>query len=453
MTRSTSTLTPVNQHTLRHPQAVAWLILLSGFATFCVIAALGTAGLRWFLFDSQIDLNARLTVSRGRIDLTMPDGSPSTTTSTMFVDPAVSVQVDSFAQGYLTFEDNYSEQVIATVFMLQGSTISLERNWRPRFEWGTHPYQIWLGQSAGRFVVEIPPGIGRGVFLNLSSGLGTVQLTETGTYRVSFADPYVEVYAESSSAILRLSSEDAVWIEPGNVGIISVRDGQRAMSAHENPGEVLNAGLGLAVDIATNPALPVGWRCSSQAIKQNEPTGRWLRQLYDWQVVLAMNRTGENLNHAETNCIYDFGSSSQFIGKSEPLNVSKHGSLSIRLRLKIQLQDVTTCGILASECPVMIELMYRTQPTATDPEGEIQFWRHGFYTIRPPSDDSPTACDTCLQEHDKVNAGAWYIYDSGDLFRALPPVRKPYEILHLKLYSSGHAYDALVTDVAVVGRK
>jgi hypothetical protein len=118
--------------------------------------------------------------------------------------------------------------------------------------------------------------------------------------------------------------------------------------------------------------------------------------------------------------------------------------------MRILSQDVTTCGILGSECPIMLELEYQSKD---DPPDQSQFWRHGFFATRPPTDDSPLFCDTCLQEHEKLNQGIWYFYDSGDLFKLLPENRRPVKILRLKIYSSGHAYEALVANLAVVAGK
>ena len=103
------------RHILRNPQAVAWAVLLAAFISFCLLAVLGSLGLRWFLFDSQLDMALSLTASRGRVDMTMPDGTSANITASAYINAGAALQVDDGSQAYLTFEDNYSREVVARV--------------------------------------------------------------------------------------------------------------------------------------------------------------------------------------------------------------------------------------------------------------------------------------------------------------------------------------------------
>ncbi len=422
----------------RRPQTVAWTILLLSFAVFCSACAVGTFGAYWFLFESQVELKISLTVSKGRVDIAWPDGTNRRANSQEYLPASVSLQTDGSSQGYLTFEDSYSKQVVATVFLLGDSTLSLASSARPRFEWSRNAYFIALDEAAGHFFVRIQPQLNRPITLSVGGGPGEARFTEGGAFSIDTTDQQTTVQAHSGPASLRPA---------GQATATRVEAGMRATALKSQPQVVarpvttvrLNADFGDS-DVEKNRALPLGWACASQADQQNEPQGAWARALVEQRVVLRMTRAGEGLDHAETRCEFNF-EQVPTVG----LDMAQFVSLSIRAEMRIQVQDVTTCGIRGSECPIMLELAYLG-------EGGIQhFWRHGFYARRPLNDNNPTLCDTCLQEHDKLTPDAWFIFESGDLLRLLPENRRPLALTHLKVYASGHAYDVTVSDLTVLG--
>lgn len=436
-------------HTLRNPQAVAWTILLASFVTFCLIMALGTVGAYWFLFQSRVEMTIRLTVSKGRVDLTLPDGSPASAARQDFPEANSTVQVDSVSQGYLTFEDNYSKQLIATVFLMQGSSLSIERAARPRFEWSAEPYTIRLRNAVGRFWIDLPSDVAREVVLEVAAEAGVARFSQSGNFRLHSGSQRLDLHVDAGTATLEAPSGERHTVGAGEVGAL-LREpiGIGTFLLRPTPFEQLNADFGSREDIETNPALPFGWACTSRANRANEPQGAFARALVDQQVALSMKRLGQGLDHAETSCQYTFSEDDGILLSIPRRSLSAYDSLHIRARVRINSQDVTTCGIQGSECPIMIQLDYLGENNA--PESP-QVWRHGFYTLRPPTDENPTICDTCLQEHEKINADTWYIYDSGDLFKLLPGARKPESILRLRVYASGHAYESIIANLQVIG--
>jgi hypothetical protein len=134
--------------------------------------------------------------------------------------------------------------------------------------------------------------------------------------------------------------------------------------------------------------------------------------------------------------------------ESKPVgwDVTGYKSLSIRMKMKINFQDVNTCGFQGTECPVMLLVDYYA---ANNPQ--VQVWRQGFYALRPPDDTSLQRCDTCPHDHEQINPGSWYIYNSNDLFKEFLENRKPVSIVRIRVYSSGHQYDVMLADLAVLG--
>jgi len=439
-------------YTMRNPQAVAWGLTLTGFFVFCMICIATTAAARWFLFDSHVDLNVRVEVSRGRVDMQLADGITSTgVTLRESVSPGTTLTADSVSQGYLTFEDFYSKQTIATVFLLQESQATLLQGSRPRFDWSNTAYIITLDDASGRFYIEIPGTSRRQLLLYLQSGVGKVLFSGTGVFRVEVGASTLQLYAESGNAILRPDSGQPILVSAGRVGTIS--SGQT--SVQDSPFEVRNSGFGLTSDVDTNPVPPGGWACGGYANRQEESIGKFTRSVVDNQVVMRLQRVGSLLDHAETRCQFQFAPVPVPVGDTPPntgvnsangQDIRNYSWLSIRAKIRIRSQDVTTCGVQGSECPIMLQLEYIGA-------GQAQFWRHGFYTLRPVNDGNPVSCDTCLQEHDKLNPDTWYIYDSGNLLKTLVGAKRPEYISQIDFYASGHAYDAIIGNISVIVSK
>lgn len=431
---------------LRNPQAVAWFIVLSGFVIFCGLCVTVTATVRWFLFDFQVDLNANVLVSRGRVEVRMVDGTNTSINRSQEIGANAFLSTETGSQGYIAFEDTNSGEIVASVFILQESAITLGRASQPLFSWSSNPYTITLNNPSGRFHVEIPKRTSRPLSLTIVTPAGEAQFSGAGKFRLDVASGQTTLTALYGEATLFSSTGGA---QIASVGLVVVSQGEGPTTQVFTPQpiseDVLNAGFGSADDLAVNPALPVGWACASQANRQVEPQGNIGRELFEHRVSLRMLRQGEGLDHAESSCTYTLG-----LTPGIPLDVMGYTSLSVRARIKIRFQDVTTCGIRGSECPVMLELEYLGKGNTPD---QPQFWRHGFYALRPAADNNPLSCDTCVQDHEKLSPDVWYLYDSGDLFRLLPENRRPEKILRLKVYASGHAYDAVVTDLVLAAGK
>ncbi len=426
-------------------QTAAWVILITGFLLFCTLCTAGTLGVYWFFFESRADMDVRVTVSRGRTDLASLTGSMAAGSPQTEVALNTTLAVDSSSQSYLTFRDGYSGQMIAIIYVLQDSAATFNEGSRPRFEWSRKPYNIRLSNAAGRFVVYIPPQVGRAIAVDLQSALGEARFSQSGRYTVNVTEQGMELITHAGMGELRALTGRANGV-PANQAATLAKD-QPEIVLRPYTTVMLNAGLG-DPDVETNSALPIGWVCTSFANKQNEPQGVFRRELDEQRVTLHMSRSGPNLDHAETNCEHPFGEA------ASGLDITNYTWLSVRAEMRINGQDVTTCGVQGSECPIMLELKY-VNDAIKDADGNLipQYWRHGFYADRPFNDGNPLTCDTCLQDHEKLTLKSWYIYDSGNLLTLLPQGRRPQKIVQLRVYSSGHAYDIDLAEIAILAGK
>ncbi|NLE52541.1 MAG: hypothetical protein GX613_14165, partial [Chloroflexi bacterium] len=117
-----------------HPQRVAWATLLGGLLIFCLLCISSIVVARWFVFDSPTELSVRLHVGRGTVGLAPPD-DPNTEQAIRApasVPRGSRMTTDNEAQGYLSFADPYSGEMVATAFLRSNTQISLITANRPR---------------------------------------------------------------------------------------------------------------------------------------------------------------------------------------------------------------------------------------------------------------------------------------------------------------------------------
>jgi hypothetical protein len=444
-----------NNRLMRNPQTIAWVIVLASFALFCVLCASGTFGAYWFMFESGVPLTTRLTVSRGAVTVVRPDLTSylvNSAGSSNYIAPSSILQTDADSQGYLTFEDSYSGQLIGTVYILENTSIGFTEAVRPRFEWGKAKYAMLLSNAIGRFSIDLSARVTRGSVLSLTSESGTAYVEDGGSYAVEALDQHIQVYTRYGKGLLYAS--DLAWQVNENA-LGRLEKGQHEVSLTTYPFDMLNLAepgppqpsFGADDPSATaNNSLPLFWACESFAQSPNEIQGMWQRKNINNSVVLEFARRGlgpsnRPLGPAFVGCRFSFPRNP--LG----LHVSQYSSLVIRLKMKIVFQDVTTCGILGSECPIMLEMKY------VDINGQPQFWRQGFYADRPSSDNSIQRCDTCPHDHQQINKDAWYIYDTGDLKKQFPADKMIDYVEYVRVYASGHQFEVALSDFTVLGGK
>ncbi len=469
------------------PQNTAWFVLLGSFAVFCLLCASVSLGAYWFVFDSPIALTTHLTVSKGTVTVIHVDGT-SYLANNNAGDPNVAansvLQTDTNSQGYLTFIDG-ADHVIGEIFLLPNSTLTFAEATGPRFNFGTQNYNIQLSAASGHFSVDLPKSAPRSTTLVISSALGVGQLASSGEYLIDASDQSMLLYTVYGNGLLYSVPDQAQIIGPTMQGVLKA--GQRDASVQPYPYLMLNLpepgpiqtilehdissavpstsvaargttdihalpGLvqhlpALQNSLLSSPAdpqLPLFLACANVPPDDlSEPSGQWRLVPIDQQPAIQMYRIGLGpgqpaLGHAETKC--------EFYFSKDPARMALTGysSLSIRIKMRVHFQDVTTCGIRGSECPVMIKLDY------IDVNGNPQAWYQGFYTDRPPQDISVQRCDTCTRDHEQIDKDAWYLFDSGDLLKQIPDAQRPAQLNYVRVYSSGHLFDVAIGDLSVL---
>ena len=435
---------------IRRPQAIAWIILVISFMLFLVICGLGTFGTYYFLFESSVHLTVNLTVSRGVVGVALADQSTNVSAPNYEQEIQTNsiLQVSSDSQGYLQFEDNTTKAILATVTMLPNSVVMLDDTTHPRFQWSQSHNEIWLANVSGNLAIDIPSQSSQNIpmALHIISSAGSVLLTQSGSYTVNATDKQIQLNATYGQGVIYQRPDHAAQVLAGSYGTVTANQDYPVVKPIMQD-TIMSFGYDSPIPDGHMPTL---WGCQNeQPNNTNEPEGQWETHPFNQQIVLEMSRSGEgDLNHAETECFNVANSDSSDPQKNPGIMVlDTYKSLNIQARLRINAQDVATCGIEASECPIMLELIYQ------DRDGHTDTWHQGFYALRPANDTSLIRCDTCPSVHEQINPNTWFIYDSGNLLLQLTGANQPTFIKQVRVYASGHRWDVAIADFALLGRK
>jgi hypothetical protein len=415
------------------PQRLAWGVLLLAFAIFCAICIVTAVGVNYLLFRWPMPMDALLSAGRGTVVITQPTGDPDyVRDAPKTLSQNTDVSTDPSSQGMISFIDTSAgNRVIATVTVKNNSSLLLNRSDRPRFEWSNNSYLMEFTNVFGQFDVHIAEDVQRPIRIMLSTRQDTlVDLDAGGNYVIDVTDAGTHVFNRNGSAKLFLEKlRSGLVIPPGGQGVVSA-GGEQVELAPGYTEVLLNSNF-RELNRATTGQLLAGWVCGNDP--DDNPRGSFRSQLADGFFTLRLERFDNATSHGRTSCLQSFG---------QGIDPYQYDYLTLRARFMIHYQSLAVCGSDGSECPLMLRMDY------IDTTGKPQIWYHGFFAT--PNGNFPLRCVSCLQEHERVNAGTWYTYESGNLLNLFTEDRKPASIINLWFYASGHQYDVQVSEVALL---
>lgn len=433
----------------RRPQTIAWISVLAGLMSFCLLCSATGYGVYFFVFQSSVPLSVRLVVSRGVVKLKTLDNSDPLVDNQQVIEPQTALDVRDESQAVLFFQDSYSKEIITTITLTAGTQIFVTDASRPRFEFSRRPYRIDLSRAQGQLIITTRPG-DRDYIMDVHSDLGMARILDDGRYTVN-----TEYMPETGLRRLNVFNQGgrAELFKPSLLEWREVNANRIAHIARsvdsvpdfepetDSPYAILLEGRFLTgPEALPATALPDNWSCQSIS-EQPEAQGTFFRDPEN-ENALRFQRIGDNrIKHAETSCL---------VSPDNAVDTSAYSTLRLHLRIMIKQHDLPQCGILGSECPIMVEIAYQI-PQQGD-AGPILKWHHGFYLIPDPS--KPASCDTCRLAHERINPDVWYFYDSGNLRPQFADPSSGAPIIRwISVYASGHQYDSLVSDVTLLGTR
>lgn len=444
MAESTGTLgaPPVSRES-QHQQRAAWMVLVFAFSVFCVFCLASGLGLRYFLLDSTVPLQSILTVGRGTAGLTGTDLIEQVVRFSREISNSSVITTDRQSQATLSFYDPYAtDTLVADVTVRSDTIVDVSAMSRPRFEVSGLGYELALEDVSGRLKVVIPSGLSRPVRITIQSSAGNwIALTDSGVYFVDITPGVESVTNYRGNAIVisadgvvsqGVSNEQRALFYPASQQIYLV---PAPVPLIESP--TFTPGTVIASDGSPAQLLSPVWRCYS--IANEEPIGTYTLAANEGRNGLSLERGGGARSHGETRCSYT-------LNAGQGIDVSGFDTLALDVQFKVLSHSLSACGMDGSECPLMIRLDYL--PVGG---GTAVAWFHGFFATFDPALNNPLVCASCTQEHEAVNPGAWYSYQSDNLFSLIPANLRPASIVNVVLYASGHEYDTFLNSAELYG--
>ena len=395
----------------RDPKRMAWLVLLSAFGIFCVLAVSIPLTIRWYLLNATVGHEAIVEPIMGTVLVWEPGANaPIGVTSSTAVPEGSRIRTDSSSRAFVTFFDNST----ATVSFDTDTRLVAMRS--PRFGFSTKLDSLHLDITHGQVNIGVALPVNRPLDFRATSPHMTALLNE-GSYSLKVTD-------DSSRTIVHLGTAQ-VTAQGKTVALTqrertTVRDGQQ-------PAEPVAAAQNLLVNGGFEEELSIGWQAYNEQggdggnidgeISVLELPGTTSR-------ALRFFRTGSGGNHCETVIRQDLNEEISDLATST----------SLYLRVRLLNQSLSGGGYLSSEYPLMIRLEYE------DVYGSEGHWTHGFYYQN--QDNNPTMYGQ------RITYRTWFDYASGNILEAIYP--RPARLKSLLIYASGWDYESMVTDISLV---
>lgn len=402
-------------------ERLAWFVLLLSFAT-CLALVIGTPlGMRTFINTARVRQPVVVEPQRGTPRL-IREGrmvAEAVVGPANNIYPNSIVTTDEADHARLTcYAPGEDPIVVADVQIYNNTDVTFITGRSPRFQSSPLPHKVVLEVRTGRVRVTVGSAHERPTVVSLRTPHMEASLAD-GSYDIRISPALSEIAVRSGYA--QVTSEEGSSIQLGpSQRTIALEDSSslQALDGERNLLQNGNFEQGLAP-----------WILYRERV-QNEPGGDVEATIYDGRHVARFQRLEEGLGHTE-------------VGIRQELNhydVRDFASLNMHLNVLILYQSLPGCGSLGSECPIILRIDYE------DVQGTDRQYYHSFYAIDVAPED-------LLQEgeDEQIPYQRWYTFDSGNLIELLEP--PPAFIKEVRVYASGHAFDAMVTEVELLAQE
>lgn len=369
-----------------------------------------------------------LQAARGTASLTLPNmvAAAAVTDVPRAIEPGAAISTDPNSQAILTFVDTRTKDRVASIVLFRDSKITIRSSSAPRFGLNTRPYQIELEDASGRIEMLLLETGKRQTYLHLASNQMIADTHTAGQYLVNASGTQTRFTTRIGSATVtsrQTGKSITLKDEQGTV----IADSHRLTSIESEQ------------SLLSNPFFREDYSLGWQFYNDRTPPGEAYNATFDGRPVIVIDRSQSNfpgvqLGHGETGLVQNLS-----------LKTSDLDYLELRATFYIDEQDVPRCGDQASECPIMLHMVFQ------DAQGSRPEFYHGFYAYDNPTANLPETCLSCRSNHDRVTAKSWFTYESGNLFALFSEEQRPVFITQVSFYASGHAYKVYVSEMDLIG--
>lgn len=411
----------------KRTETLAWVVLLTSFLT-CVSLTVGIPlSVRWYAHNATRPLIVVLQQRNSTVTVQARTGdAPILIADSSEIDIGSRVGLAPDADALLLFyAPNDTETPVVTAQLYGETDLTIDSARTPRYGVSTLPNQVTLHVNTGRNVRFTVGGEDVVTRLRVNTPQGPLDLAN-GIYALTVSSAVTELSVRTGEAHISdpatdqpitLTALQHTYLNAQGLGEIGM--GERDMLQNRNGGfaQPLEGTWTVYTDTAS--------------IDEDGGTVRLAGEGERRRVIFE--RFGQG--HAET-------------GITQVLNQDIRGAqttLRIRARLQINLQTLSSCGSVGTECPLMLLITY------TDQQGNSHEWLQGFYAQADEAVIDFCAICEWKAQHIQVPLGVWYDYESPDLIAVLRETgSEPATIEKISVYASGHAYSAALQEIAIL---
>jgi hypothetical protein len=405
-------------HWRQNPERLAWFILITCFVVWSAMVVAVPLWVRDQVIHATRIQPTIVTAQAGTVQLWTPRAEePNAVTERRSVPEGSRVITDDTSRALLTVTTEDDSQLpLLTLQLFQASSIQLEQARTRRYGWSREPNHVDLVLDKGRISLASSSTDEPPILVKVTTPNGVVNCGP-GTFYIEVQDGTTSVTARFGTAQVVSSGSQVT----ANIGQrVDVKLGQAPLPP-----------VPAAVNLVRNGGFDLGlteWKQVQVTPPGLQPAQITLDTSGQRRFVRFLRRTEDG--------------APSMGGITQNLNKDVQGFESVVLRMDLQLlyQSVPGGGAQASEYPVQVDVSY------TDIYGKDLHWYQGFYYL-----DVPPAIKYQPPSGERIPLGAWYTYESPDLFQALRDTR-PARINSITVSASGHDYESLIADVALIVR-
>lgn len=402
----------------RNPARTAWVVLLTAFALFCLLAITLPWGAYRYLRTATAPRRATVEPisDTGGTVLTEFGGVTQPVAEAINVPPGGRIVTDEQSAAFVQFFEGSNLRLAAN------TEVVLQQMRAPRWRWSRAPDTLIVEIRHGRITLGAANAVDVPLHYEIRSPHATVALGE-GSYRIDVAPAETEVVAYEKSYS---GTEQAEVSAAGKM--VQLGPGQRTqVSAGQPPSAPIGAVENLVADSYFTQPLGEVWQPFHDQGGDGDDgvDGHVSITEMEGRRAVQFSRQDSQNNSADVGIV-------QEINETLPDLTT---SLSLQADLKILDQEIAGGGVQSTEYPVVFRLKYK------DAQGSEHVWYHGFY-YKPGNH---------VQNGEQVPQGEWRTYDSGNLLdpsTGMTPA--PTRIVSLEVLASGHDYWSLVSYVRLL---
>jgi hypothetical protein len=410
-------------------QRTAWLILLGSFFVCAACAVATPLAINSYIRTATRPMEIVAVANQGTVGIYHAE----TGTRALFAgDPTSDVAVGSQIltnaadSALLVFYAPERENVLGRLQVYGNSSLTLVKADAPRFGAGTVDEHLQVTVASGRVRLAIPGDGGADVHVIVDTPQGEIVMNEPGLYSIIVNNAATDVAVQEGTATISAAG-DALLLEMDQRGMVNAGTppaGPLPTERNLLRNADFSAGMDGWIGLEWNVELP------------DQPQGELAVQNRLGEPSLVMHRDG--VGHADVG-----------VRQLIDADVTDFRELKLVVGLRIQWHSLPVCGNRGSECPVTVSIEYE------DTNGIVREWRQGFYALGQFAFDAPDLCVSCpppRSQHVHVTAGQVNFYESDNLLEKL--AQQDIEVRtvrNVSILGAGHAFDAEVVDVALLG--